>query len=140
MPELTREEKLLKTHEGLRLKPYRCTAGALTIGIGRNLDANGISEDEAILLMRNDLAKCKAQVATLDMPADLGEVRTAVLVNMCFNLGFGGLKSFKNTLSLIRNRRFKEAADAMGQSKWARQVGQRAVTLRRMMETGRWPD
>lgn len=140
MPELTREEKLLKTHEGLRLKPYRCTAGALTIGIGRNLDANGISEDEAILLMRNDLAKCKAQVATLDMPEDLGEVRTAVLVNMCFNLGFGGLKSFKRTLGLIKEKRFVEAAKAMGESKWARQVGRRATTLRRMMETGRWPD
>lgn len=131
---------MLIIHEGLRTRPYRCTAGRLTIGVGRNLDANGISVAEAIALMRNDLAKCRAQVATLDMPADLGEVRTAVLVNMCFNLGFAGLKTFKNTLSLIRNRRFKEAAEAMGQSKWARQVGQRAVTLRSMMETGRWPD
>lgn len=140
MPELTREERLLKAHEGLRLKPYRCTAGALTIGIGRNLDANGISEDEAILLMRNDLAKCKAQVATLDMPEDLGEVRTAVLVNMCFNLGFGGLKSFKRTLGLIREKRFAEAAKAMGESKWARQVGRRATQLAQMMRTGEWPN
>lgn len=139
MNELTKEEQLLVKHEGLRLKPYRCTAGKLTIGVGRNLDANGISKEEAYALMRNDLARCKAQVETLGMPDDLGEVRTAVLVNMCFNLGFAGLKSFKNTLNLIRNRKFKEAAKAMGESKWAWQVGNRAHTLRKMMETGEWP-
>ena len=35
---LERIKKQLVRHEGLRLKPYRCTAGKLTIGYGRNLD------------------------------------------------------------------------------------------------------
>ena len=35
------KEQLVR-HEGLRLKPYRCTAGKLTIGIGRNLDGRSI--------------------------------------------------------------------------------------------------
>lgn len=137
--DLTREERLLIAHEGLRLKPYKCTAGRLTVGIGRNLDANGISKEEAYAMMRNDLEKCRAQVATLGMPDDLGEVRTAVLVNMCFNLGFGGLKGFRNTLNLIRARRYKEAAEDMLNSKWARQVGRRANELANMMRTGEWP-
>jgi lysozyme len=41
--------------EGLRLKPYRCTAGALTIGVGRNLDARGITEAEARFMLANDM-------------------------------------------------------------------------------------
>ncbi|NBW16869.1 MAG: lysozyme, partial [Caulobacteraceae bacterium] len=33
----------IRLHEGERLKPYRCTAGKLTIGVGRNLDDRGIT-------------------------------------------------------------------------------------------------
>ena len=36
------KEQLLR-HEGLRFKPYRCPAGKLTIGIGRNLNDRGES-------------------------------------------------------------------------------------------------
>lgn len=43
--------------EGLKLKPYRCTSNKLTIGIGRNLDDNGITEAEARYLLHNDLGR-----------------------------------------------------------------------------------
>lgn len=46
-------------HEGLKRRPYRCPAGKLTIGIGRNLEANGISEHEALYMLYNDL--CRVQ-------------------------------------------------------------------------------
>jgi lysozyme len=46
---------LIKTHEGLRLNVYQCTAGKNTIGYGRNLDDNGISKDEADFMLRNDV-------------------------------------------------------------------------------------
>src|SRR5438876_896932 len=46
---------LLVKHEGLSLKPYRCPAGKRTIGVGRNLDDRGISEDEAAMLLGNDI-------------------------------------------------------------------------------------
>ena len=35
---------MLQRHEGLRLKPYKCTAGKVSIGYGRNLEDVGISE------------------------------------------------------------------------------------------------
>ena len=38
----------LKVHEGLRLKPYKDTVGKWTIGIGRNLEDKGITEQEAL--------------------------------------------------------------------------------------------
>ena len=43
-------------HEGLRLKPYRCTAGKLTIGVGRNLETKGLSEEEALFYL--EVIKC----------------------------------------------------------------------------------
>jgi len=51
------KEKLirqLREHEGLRLPPYHCPAGKLTIGIGRNLGDKGITEKEAVMLLEND--------------------------------------------------------------------------------------
>ena len=45
----------LKRHEGLKLKPYKCTADKLTIGVGRNLEDVGISEEEAEMLLQNCL-------------------------------------------------------------------------------------
>lgn len=117
-------------HEGLRLKPYRCIAGKLTIGIGRNLDDKGITEEEAMYLLTNDIEQCEFQLnkelpffKTLDM------ARQDVLLNMCFNLGIKGLLGFKNTLAMIEVGNYEAAADNMLNSKWAYQVGDRAKEL-----------
>lgn len=123
--------------EDLRQKPYRCSAGKLTIGIGRNLDDVGITLDEAYFLARNDVARVVAEL-TLHLPwwKDLDEVRQRVLVNMGFNLGVQGLLGFKNTLELVHAGRYLEAAQAMLASKWAKQVGPRAERLAVMMRDG----
>ncbi len=49
-------------YEGLRLKPYRDTAGHLTIGVGRNLDGAGVDRAEAMLLLKNDIAAARADM------------------------------------------------------------------------------
>ena len=129
----------LTRNEGLRLKPYRCTAGKLTIGYGRNLDDVGISEEEAMILLDNDIQRAKGSLfAALPWVRALDEVRQSVLINMVFNLGIAGLLGFKNTLRAIEGRRFKAAADGMLASKWAEQVKGRAEELARQMETGEW--
>lgn len=123
--------------EGLRLKPYRCTAGKLTIGIGRNLDDVGITQVEAEYLLRNDIAKVEAQLdAELPWWRGLDEVRQRVLANMCFNLGIGKLLTFRNTLKLIQIGNYLDAAQTMTSSKWATQVGPRATRLALMMRDG----
>src|SRR5579859_8167737 len=110
--------------ESLRLRPYRDTVGKLTIGIGRNLDDVGISHDEALLLLNNDLDKVSGQVRTqLPWTIGLDDARLAVLVNMAFNMGIGSLLGFKDTLALIQSGNYTAAADAMLHSKWATQVG-----------------
>ncbi len=52
---MNRIKAQLIRHKGLKLKPYRCTAGKLTIGVGRNLDDCGISQTEAYVLLENDI-------------------------------------------------------------------------------------
>ncbi len=125
-------------HEGLRLKPYRCSAGKLSIGVGRNLDDNGISKQEAFCLLDNDIASSTAGLLqALPWVKDLDEARRNVLINMTFNMGITTLLTFKNTLSLIKGGRYEEAAKNMLLSKWAMQVGSRAVELARIMEEGK---
>ena len=109
---LERIKEQLVRHEGLRLKPYRCTAGKLTIGIGRNLDDCGISQTEAYVLLENDIQNCEKQLLD-EIPeiySALDEVRKSVLLNMCFNLGIGGLLEFNNTLAFIAAGDWERAA------------------------------
>lgn len=135
---LERIKEQLVRHEGLRLKPYRCTAGKLTIGIGRNLDDRGISQTEAYVLLDNDIQNCEKQLLD-EIPEiynTLDEVRKSVLLNMCFNLGIGGLLGFNNTLSFIVAGDWERAANGMLASKWAKQVGRRAIELSELMRKG----
>lgn len=129
-------EKQLINDEGLRLKPYKDSVGKLTIGIGRNLDDVGISEDEAIYLMRNDIKKCQAQLSAFDWYSKLSAVRKNVIINMCFNLGFAGLLKFKNLIAAINANDYHRASIEMLTSKWADQVKNRAVRLAKQMELG----
>jgi len=56
---------LLQSDEGLRLKPYHCTAGKLTIGYGRNLEDRGITEAEAEYLLENDVSEIYEDLAEI---------------------------------------------------------------------------
>ncbi len=133
-----RLKKALVRHEGLKLKPYTCTAGKLSLGVGRNLDDNGISESEAMLLLDNDI---KAITRDLDrmLPwwSKMDDCRREVLANMAFNLGLPTLLTFKNTLASMQAGDYKDAAAQMLKSRWATQVGNRAKELAAQMETGK---
>ena len=136
---MDRIKEQLVRHEGLRLKPYRCTAGKLTIGIGRNLDDCGITQSEAYVMLINDIMNCEKQLQSKipDIYNGLDEVRKSVLLNMCFNLGVSGLLGFKNTLEFIKAGDWERAANNMLVSKWAKQVGRRAIELSELMRKGK---
>ena len=122
--------KQLQKHEGLRLKPYRCSAGKLSIGYGRNLDDVGISKPEALMLLSNDVHKCIKQVKeNIHCFNKLNDVRQNVLINMCFNLGIYGLLGFKRFLKALEEEDWVLAKTEMLDSVWAIQVGKRAIEL-----------
>jgi lysozyme len=129
-------EDQLILHEGLKLKPYRCTAGKLTIGVGRNLDDKGISRDEAMILLRNDIKDITGQLERYSWFRALGPVRRKVLIDMCFNLGMAGLLGFQKMIEALERGDYERAANEMIYSRWYRQVGERGRRLERMMRTG----
>lgn len=125
--------EMIKKHEGFRQYPYKCTAGKLTIGYGRNLDDVGISREEAEYLLEMDLDKHTEEldkVITWAVPNDV----YAVLVDMHYNLGHERFMQFKNMLAALKKLDFKGAAKEMLDSKWAKQVPNRAAELANIME------
>ena len=127
----------LKIHEGVRSKVYLDTEGIETIGVGRNLVDRGLSDDEIELMLANDIRDFQEEVeSAFPWWSDMDDVRQRVVVDMAFNMGLGSLSKFVNTLAHIENGRYEEASVEMLDSKWARQVGDRANVLSDMMKTG----
>lgn len=130
---------LLEKHEGFRSKPYRCSSGKLTIGIGRNIEDVGISEMEARLLLTNDIDRIlREAIESFTWFKSLNIARQDVVLSMIFNLGLAGFKGFKRTISAIQYGNYNLAADEMLESAWAGQVGERAIELAAMMRSGRY--
>jgi lysozyme len=127
--------KELIADEGLRLKPYRDTVGKLTIGVGRNLDDEGITKEEALYLLNNDIQRVKGQLVSVQTFSQLSDVRQRVLTEMAFNMGIGGLMGFREMWQAIQVKDWDGAANAMLDSLWAKEVGQRAVRLATCMRT-----
>ena len=131
--------ELTKHFEGLRLKPYTCTAGKLTIGFGHNLEDNGITLEIAEILLRTDLACARMEVfAKFPWLMKLNEPRQYVLVDMCFNIGISRLLTFKKMLLALQEGDYERAAHEMLDSKWAKQVGKRATRLAEIMRKGEY--
>ena len=137
--DITALEDQLIDHEGLELKPYRCTAEKLTIGVGRNIEDRGITEDEARYLLKNDIKIVEDELLEKKpVVAGLDAVRQRVLVDMGFNLGIPTLLKFQNMWAAIEEEDFETAAEEAMDSRWAKQVGRRAERLCQAMATGEW--
>lgn len=128
----------LKRHEGLKLKPYKCSEGYLTIGYGRNLEARGITAQEANEMLLNDVSEVEEALHRMGFLSDPSDVRRAVLINMAFQLGIGGLLKFEKMLSAYLDGYYELAAKEMLDSKWAGQTPNRAKELADQMRTGEW--
>lgn len=139
----------IKRHEGYSPIPYKDSLGVLTVGWGHNLEAAGeavpgsITLPTAEIYFESDFANayhdCKHRFEWFE---SLDDVRQAVIVNMCFNLGIMRLMGFKKMIEALSNYMdtpdYTEAARQMLDSRWARQVGVRASELIFMMLTGEW--
>lgn len=131
---MTPLQHMLMAQEGLKLTVYLDSVGIETIGVGRNLRDKGITKDEAIMLLNADIADAIEDVQHLFSCYDtLSEPRRMVLVSMAFNLGRDRLGKFVRFIGAVHRSDWDDAADEMLDSKWAKQVGNRALVLSRMM-------
>tara|TARA_Y100000592_G_C5418384_1_gene291840 strand:- start:251 stop:673 length:423 start_codon:yes stop_codon:yes gene_type:complete len=134
--------KMIKLHEGVKSHAYQCTAGKWTIGVGRNIDEEGglgLSEEEINVLLINDVERVKNELtaAYFWFPA-LDEVRQAAMIDMCFNLGLSRLRGFVKAIEAMSRQQYDNAADEFLDSRWASQVGQRAIRVTEMIRTGEY--
>ena len=141
-------------HEGIRLMPYRCPAGYLTIGVGRNLDTNpltdeelkvcgdwkhGITKNAAFYLLRNDIVKVGNEcIKYIPFFKNLDNERQYVLLDMAFNLGIKGLLKFKKMLANMAQGNYNQAAEECLNSKYAKDTGKRAQRIAQTIRTGKF--
>lgn len=132
--------ELIKKHEGLRLKPYRCTAGKLTIGYGRNLDDNGISKEEADFLLRHDIQDAIEDLHKVFTSKELEsffDSQVAALIDMIFNLGLTRFQKFERLINAMKRGDWNEASKQALLSTWANQVGARAIEDATLLQAGK---
>ena len=151
--------KMVALHEGIVLNVYQDHLGINTVGIGRNLDDrgitdgellfmnktiddvydNGLTEEEAYYLCMNDIAIVEKELLdSKPVVNQLTDVRQMVLVDMAFNMGVPRLKLFKNMWMAIEKVNYPLACEEMIDSRWASQVGNRAMKLSLAMKNGEW--
>ena len=125
---LKEAKQMLIKHEGIRVHPYKCSEDKLTIGIGRNLEANGISEEEAMYLLDNDIDRV---IKNLDKVFPAWKVMPSkarlVCIDMCFQMGITGFMNFRRTRALMEMGAWLEASEELLRSKYAVQTPNRAA-------------
>ena len=126
--------------EGIQYSAYQDSLGYLTIGVGRLIDqkkGGHLSQDEVDFLLVNDIEYALKDIhqESWFLSADTDNRRRA-LVNMRFQLGPSGIRTFKNSLSLLTQGKFKEAGIELRKSQWYQQTPVRAERVIRQIENG----
>jgi GH24 family phage-related lysozyme (muramidase) len=127
----------LRIDEGERNKLYLDTVGKWSGGVGRNFSDRAMSPALIQFMLDEDVALVEHE---LDRNApwwrELCDARQNVLANMCFNMGWPKLSAFRKFLAALRAKQYDLAADEMMDSLWAKQVGDRAKRLEKLMRGG----
>lgn len=126
----TKLREVLTDHEGLKYKPYKCTAGKLTIGIGHNLDDRGVSPAVVNLMYDEDVTEVVADLKIIftdfdDLPDDI----QIVLADMRFQLGANRFRKFRKMIAAVKQSNWPEMIIQMKDSDWYKQTTNRANDL-----------
>jgi lysozyme len=100
------------------------------------LKKRGITKDEALFLLANDVTDCVKDLKTFDWFDKLDDVRAKVVIDMRFNLGPTRFRQFKRMITALSVGDYEVASWEMQDSQWYHQVGNRSKRLVRMMATG----
>lgn len=137
---------ILKFEEGYRARPYHCSEGYPTVGIGKRIGPKGadlslygftVPESVADAWLRHEIIDIAGDIENcFDWVFNLNAARQAVVISMCYQLGFNGFCKFRNTIKHIKEGNFDAAADEMLDSRWARQTPARAKRHAKLMKYG----
>lgn len=154
MIDMNEKIQRLVMHEGCELMPYTCPAGYLTIGVGRNLETNPLTEEEkracgdyrhgitksaAFLLLRNDITRVERECKDkIPFYKSLSDERQYALLDMAFCQGIYGVLKFKKMLSSMGVGNWDDAAEHCLDSKWHTQAKNRCERIAETIRTGRF--
>lgn len=137
--ELARQ--MLKRHEGYRQFVYRDSRGILTVGIGLNLETDGLEPEEADWLLMRRIQRYVTFLSQQPFWASLNDARKAALIDMAFELGDRGFDGFEHMIGFLNEGDYTSAAHAMIQSDWAQEEApDRAREDARIMMSGAMSD
>ena len=149
MKDMEKLLEMLRRHEGEvktnnRHMAYKCPEGYWTVGIGRNIDPEngiGLSDEEVNYLLENDILRVMQELAS-EYPwfSDLDDVRKDAMIDIAFNLGATRLRGFRRALAAMEAANYKEAATEFLDSRWAKQVGGRALEITDMIASGEYAE
>lgn len=133
--------EMIKQHEGVVPHAYQDSRGYWTIGVGRLIDKSldgGLSDAEIDYLLANDIKRCRAEAEQYPWFNKMNEPRQAVILSMLFNLGKPRFDKFQNMQAALLVGDYTLASHEMLDSRWASQVGRRAIEMSDMMQSGEW--
>lgn len=120
----------LTLDEGKSHAPYIDTKGFVTIGIGRNLTSNGLSDTEIALLFANDVRACCTVLDThITWWRSLPQPAQRVILNLCFNMGWPTFSQFNTFLQCMQTHQWHVAADDLTTTLWYKEVGTRGPRM-----------
>lgn len=116
------------------------SGGNLTVGVGRNIDANMFSNNEIELMLSNDIKRAE-QVASAVFPefSTFSENRAVAIVNLIFNIGASKFLEFHRFIAAVKVKSWIHAARELKDSLYYKQVPERAERLIRMLAEDKFP-
>jgi lysozyme len=138
-------QKLIEESEGVRLTAYRDSLGKFTIGVGHLLDPSKdwtgytITQTQADQFLGEDMSRSRMLATEFPNFTSMNEVRQAVCVSMCFQLGSKPLH-WPNFMAALKAQDYAAAKVAGLDSLWAQQTSKRAIREMDMLESGQWID
>ena len=117
----------IKREEGFIGDVYTDTQGYPTIGYGTKLP---ISKEEGVLLLKHRLDKLQEELyKKLPWLVDTVDEAEDIVCNMAYNMGVPRLLKFKKMLAALKDKDYMKASEEMLDSRWNRQVPNRAKRL-----------
>ena len=113
-------KELLKKHEGVKTKLYKCPANKWTVGVGHNIEDNGLSLSCVEFIFEEDFNHCvKIAEAIFGKTSfnNLPDNAKKVIVDMIFNLGGTRFEAFKKMIKCIKSKDFVGASKEIINSK-----------------------
>lgn len=133
-------ETLIEEEEGREPCAYPDSLGYLTIGVGCLVDKRahgaGLCHEAIDAQLNHDMAQAREDAANLPGFQRVNEVRQAVLISMCFQLG--NLHDWPHFKAALAMGEMELAAQAGLNSEWAKQTPARAQREMQMLASGQW--